>query len=108
MATPAPEETVAGVLAAGTGWEAPRGAETSLPSREHVHARAHARTVTFKYNCVTVRCPRVFIKLSIAISILLDSRDSLGCPPPPREGAEDASADHPCLPSSTGTPKSRT
>jgi hypothetical protein len=75
------------VLAAGTGWVAPRGAETPLPSREHVHARAHARTVTFKYNCVTVGCPRVYIKLSIAISIVLDSRDSLGCPPPPRKGS---------------------
>ena len=48
---------------------------------------AHARTVTFNYNCVTVRCPHVYIKLSTAISIALDSRDSLGCPPPPRKGS---------------------
>ena len=88
---------------AGPGERTEGGARSPLSG--HVHARAHARTVTFKYNCVTVRCPRVYIKLSIAISIVLDSRDSLGCPPPPREGAEDASADHPCLPSSTGTPQ---
>ena len=42
---------------------------------------------TFKYNCVTVRCPHVYIKLSAAISMVLDSRDSLGCPPPPRKGS---------------------
>ena len=35
-----------------------------------------ARTVTFNYNCVTVRCPHVYIKISRAISIALDSRDS--------------------------------
>ena len=87
------------VPAAGTGWVAPWGPETPPPSRGHVHARAHARTVTFNYNYVTVRRPHVYIKLSAAISMVLDSRDSLGCPPPPREGAEDASADHPSLPS---------
>ena len=70
-----------------TEWVAPWEPETPLPLCEHVHARAHARTVTFNYNCVTVRCPRVYIKLSIAISIVLDSRDSLGCPPPPRKGS---------------------
>ena len=72
---------------AGKGWVAPQEPETRPPSRGHVHARADARTVTFNYNCVTVRCPRVYIKLSIAISIVLDSRDSLGCPPPPRKGS---------------------
>ena len=35
-------------------------------------ARRGARTVTFKYNCVTVRRPRVYIKLSMAIYIVLN------------------------------------
>ena len=90
------------MLAAGTGWVAPRGAETPLPSREHVHARAHARTVTFKYNCVTVRCPRVYIKLSMAISIILDSGVSLGCSPAPRKGARGRVHRPPSVPSSHG------
>ena len=40
----------------------------------------------YLYNYVTVRCPRVYIKLSRAISIILDSGVSLGCSPPPRKG----------------------
>jgi len=55
---------------AGKGWVAPQEPETRPPSRGHVHARADARTVTFNYNCVTVRRPRVFIKLSLDISIV--------------------------------------
>ena len=55
---------------AGKGWVAPQEPETRPPSRGHVHARADARTVTFNYNCVTVRRPRVYIKLSLAISIV--------------------------------------
>ena len=96
------------VPAAGTGWVAPREPETPPPSHGHVHARAHARTVTFKYNCVTVRRPRVYIKLSIAISIVLDSGVSLGCSPPPRKGVRGRVHRPPSVPSSTGTPKSRT
>ena len=96
------------VPAAGTGWVAPREPETPPPSHVHVHARAHARTVTFKYNCVTVRRPRVYIKLSMAISIVLDSGVSLGCSPPPRKGARGRVHRPPSVPSSTGTPKSRT
>ena len=55
---------------AGKGWVAPREPETPPPSRGHVHARAHARTVTFNYECVTVRRPRVYIKLSLAFPIV--------------------------------------
>ena len=69
------------------------------PTRTELSLQAPNATVTFNYNYVTVRCPYVYVKLSTAISMVLDSRDSLGCPPPPREGAEDASADHPSLPS---------
>ena len=81
---------------------APRGPETPPPSHGHVHARAHARTVTFKYNCVTVRRPRVYIKLSMAMSIVLDSGVSLGCSPPPRKGARGRVHRPPSVPSSHG------
>ena len=96
------------VLGVGRGWVAPQEAEPPPPSRAHVHAGAHARTVSCNYNYVTVRRPRVYIKLSMAISIVLDSGDSLGCSPPPRKGARGRVHRPPSVPSSAGTPKSRT
>ena len=91
------------VPAAGTGWVAPREPETPPPSHGHVHARAHAWTVSCNYNCVTVRRPRVYLKLPIAISIVLDSGVSLGCSPPPRKGVRGRVHRPPSVPSSTGT-----
>ena len=99
------------VPVAGKAWVAPREPDTPPPSRGHVHARADARTVTFDYNCVTVRRPRVYIKLSIAISIVLDSGVSLGCSPPPRKGVRGRVHRPPSVPGAFlhgGTPKSRT
>ena len=75
------------VPAAGKRWVAPREPETPPPSHEHVHASCPWSTVSFNYNCVTLRRPRVCIKLLLAQSIIKHSGTSPGCLPSARGAA---------------------
>ena len=72
---------------AGKGWVAPRRPSRRPPRMSMCMRRAHASTVSFDYNCVTVRRPRVYIKLLLAQSIIKHSGTTPGCLPSARGAA---------------------
>ena len=87
------------LVGVGRGVGGPAGGQDSA-ALVWACACSYPWTVSFNYNCVTVRRPRVYLKLSIAISIVLDSGVSLGCSPPPRKGARGRVHRPPSVPSS--------
>ena len=75
------------VPVAGKGWVAPRRPSRRPPRISMCMRRANASTVSFDYNCVTVRRPRVYIKLLLAQSIIKHSGTTPGCLPSARGAA---------------------
>ena len=55
---------------AGKGWVAPRRPSRRPPRISMCMRRANASTVSFDYNCATVRRPRVYIKLLLYVCML--------------------------------------